>query len=127
MAGKRTRVGAVQLRILRVLWEQERATARQITEELARGKPAAHSTVQTLLRKLEAKGAVGHHVEDRTFVFYARVTEEEVTRGAARELIGRLFDGQAAGLVAYLLRNESISPEELRELRRLIDRKEGEP
>ena len=50
-------------------------------------EPVAHSTVQTLLRQLEAKGAVGHAAENRTFVFFPRLKEDKVKRTAARELV----------------------------------------
>lgn len=116
-----TRLGRVQLRIMQVLWEHRQASAREITDLLSRDKPIAHSTVQTLLRKLEKKGAVSHTVEDRTFVFRPAVDRQAVTRSTTRELIERVFGGSAAGLVAYLLREERISRSEIAELRKLID------
>jgi BlaI family penicillinase repressor len=119
------RLGRVQMRIVQVLWRKGRASAREITEALRRREPIAHSTVQTLLRKLEAKGAVAHDVEDRTFVFYPLVKEEAVRQGAARELMDRVFEGSAAGLVTYLLENERVSEEELAEIRRLIAEKDS--
>ena len=80
--------------------------------------------MQTLLRKLENKGALDHHVEDRTFVFCPLVKAAPVTKGATRELIERVFGGSPAGLVAYLLKHERISNAELQRLRKLIDEKE---
>ena len=121
MEPRRTRVGAVQLRILRVLWEHKRASARQITEALSAEGPIAHSTVQTLLRKLEKKGAVAHDAEERVFIFRALVSEEEVVRDATQDLLSRVFDGSAYGLVAHLLKSESISSEELAAILKLID------
>ena len=59
------RLGRVQLKIMQVLWEKGRANAREITEALNREAPIAHSTVQTLLRKLEAKGSVAHEAVER--------------------------------------------------------------
>ena len=59
--------------------------AREITEALNETEPVAHSTVQTLLRQLEAKGAVGHEARDRTFVFFPRLKEDRVKRTAARD------------------------------------------
>jgi BlaI family penicillinase repressor len=115
------RLGRVQLAIMQVLWRQSRATARQITEELSRAKPIAHSTVQTLLRKLEARGAVTHEVEDRTFVFRPLYQQSEVTLSATRELLTTLFHGSVSGLMAHLLRHERISAEELVRLRQLVD------
>ena len=100
------RLGRVQLKIMQVLWEKGRANAREITEALNREAPIAHSTVQTLLRKLEAKGSVAHEAVERTFVFYPRVEEDRVRRGASRELVERVFGGSAADLVTYLLEHE---------------------
>src|SRR3954452_24261502 len=116
-----TQLGRMQLRIMRVLWERGRANAREITDALNADEPVAHSTVQTLLRQLEAKGAVGHEAEGRTFVFLPRLKEDRVKRGAARDLLERVFGGDVGGLVAHLLRGERLSRAELDELQRLID------
>src|SRR5439155_3093892 len=100
------RLGLVQSRIMSILWKRGQATAREITERLNKESPIAHSTVQTLLRKLESKDAVRHKIEDRTLVFYPAISPEKVARSATRELIDRLFGGSPAGLVVYLLRRE---------------------
>ena len=126
MARLRNRLGNVQLQVLKVLWRRGAATAREITDELSETVPMALSTVQTLLRQLEAKGAVFHTHEERAFVFQPVWEETEVAQGAARDLLDRVFEGSAFGMVSYLLRNERISPEELRQLRELIDEKGGE-
>jgi len=120
MSAKRTRVGAVQLRILRILWKHGKATAREITDALSAKRPIAHSTVQTLLRKLEAKGTVAHEVDDRTFVFHPLVSEDEVIGAATRDLLRHAFRGSAYGLVAHLLKNERVSRTELERIRKLI-------
>jgi BlaI family transcriptional regulator, penicillinase repressor len=117
------RLGRVQLRIMKVLWERGRASAREITELLNRDERIAHSTVQTLLRKLEAKGAVAHDVEERVFVFRPLAKQDKVTKGATRDLIDRVFAGSASGLISYLLRNERVRPAELEQIKRLIDEK----
>lgn len=124
------KLGKVQLQIMQVLWTRERATAREITEELNRQKPAgaplvAHSTVQTLLRKLEAKGAVTHRSEERTFVFEPLHEKSEVETGAVGDLLARLFDRSISGLVAHLVKHEKVSPEELRRLRQIVSEAEA--
>jgi BlaI family penicillinase repressor len=115
--------GRLQLRIMQVLWDSGRAGAREITEELSREGPIAHSTVQTLLRKLEAKGAVTHDVEERVFLYRPLVARDKVTKTATRDLIDRVFGGSASGLIAYLLRSERVPRAELEEIRKLIDEK----
>ncbi len=117
------RIGSVQLRIMRVLWDEGEVTARRISEVLSLETPTAHSTVQTLLRQLETKGAVGHERNDRTFVFRALVQESEVSGSAAQDLIARVFRGSISGLVAHILENEEVSADEMTRLRKIVEEK----
>lgn len=121
MAKAPPRLGKVQLQIMQVLWERGEATAREVTEALNLTAPVAHSTTQTLLRKLEDKGAVAHESRDRVFVFRPLSRQSEVSESAARDLLTRVFGGSVYGLVSHLLKHEHISGDEMRRLRELID------
>ncbi len=114
-------LGKVQLQIMQILWERGEATAREITDALNQTEPIAHSTTQTLLRKMEAKGAVAHTVQDRVFVFRPLSQESDTRESAARDLLTRVFGGSVYGLVSHLLKHEELSDDELQRLRRLID------
>ena len=116
-----TQLGRVQLLIMQVLWENGRTTARQITDSINEIEPIAHSTVQTLLRGLEEKGAVDHEAEGRTFVFFPLVEEANFKQSATRDLVKRVFGGKAGSLVSHLLKNEKVSAKEIDEIRKLID------
>ena len=120
-----TQLGRMQFRIMQVLWDRGRVTAREITDALNESEPGsvAHSTVQTLLRQLEAKGAAGHEADGRTFRFFAQLKEDRVKKTATRDLLERVFGGNVGSLVAHLLKNERLSKKELDELHRLIDQK----
>ena len=118
------RLGAVQMRIMQVLWQREAATAREITDALngTRDAPTiAHSTVQTLLRQLEDKGAVAHDVDGRAWVFHAVYRRSEVAVSATRDLLARVFGDSVSGLMAHLLQHEKISDKELARLREMIE------
>ena len=117
-----TQLGRVQLLIMQVLWMHGRSTAREITDAINDLEPIAHSTVQTLLRGLEEKKAVDHQADGRTFVFFALVKEDEFKSSATQELLTRVFGGKADDLVAHLLAEESVSHDELAEIRKLINR-----
>ena len=116
-----TQLGRMQTRIMQVLWDLGRANAREITDALNAEEAVAHSTVQTLLRQLEAKGAIGHEATGRTFVFFPLLKEDKVKRTATRDLLERVFGGNVGSLVAHLLKHERLSRNELDELKRLID------
>jgi BlaI family penicillinase repressor len=121
-----TKLGVVQTRIMKVLWDSGKATARQITDELNRRfptDPIAHSTVQTLLRGLMDKDAITHQTEGRTFVFEPKVAEDKVRKSATRDLLQQVFGGKASDLVSYLLTNEKVSKAELDQIKKLVSEK----
>ncbi len=117
-----TQLGRVQLLIMQVLWDKQRATAREITDTINESEPIAHSTVQTLLRGLQEKGSVSHEAEGRTFIFFPLVEEENFKQSATSDLVERVFGGNAAKLVAHLLNDKSVSRQEINEIRKLIDK-----
>lgn len=119
-----TQLGRVQLLIMQVLWDKQRANAREITDTINASEPIAHSTVQTLLRGLEEKGSVSHESEGRTFIFFPLVQEDHFKRSATTDLVERVFGGNAATLVAHLLKNENVSRQEVAEIRKLINRRD---
>lgn len=114
--------GDQQLRLLRQLWKRP-LSARELTDALNSEPghpPMAHSTVQTLLRQLEGKGAVDHFQDGRTFIFRPLMEKDHSLAQATRQLIDRLFGGSVQGLVAHLLEHEQVSPAELKKIERLI-------
>ena len=108
-----------ELEILKVLWEEGPSSVRAVFHRLAAAQEEdlAYNTVQTLLRLMEDKGLVKHHVEGRTFIYTAGYSREDSAAG----FLDRVFDGAADELVQSLLRAEKISPQELERLQAMID------
>jgi BlaI family penicillinase repressor len=115
-----TRLGDLQLSILKVLWARTEATVTVVQEELPQGRELAYTTIATMLRKMEARGLVAHRVDGRSFIYAARVAEDEVSHGLAEQLVERLFAGSVADVVSHLLRTREISRAELAALEKLI-------
>src|SRR5450631_1652653 len=115
------KLGKVQLFIVQYLWTVVEATARDISDRVAAEFHLSHSTVQTLLRKLEKKGAVTHTERDRVFVYTALVRQDVMEESSTRDFLSRVFRGSAAGLVSHMLEHESFTREELDQIRLLID------
>lgn len=121
MTKKGVRLGPVQKQIMDVLWQHGPCPAKLVTELLSRQQPIAHSTVQTLLRQMEQKGAVAHSTQGRIFLFRAKVQPDSVRKSATTEFIERMFQGDPAELIAYLLESEQVPASELARLKKLID------
>ncbi len=114
------RLGDLQLQILQVLWEKQQATVTDVHQLLSGERDLAYTTVATMLRKMEARGLVSHKAEGRTFVYQAKVEEDEVSRGMADHLLERLFEGSLSDMVSHLLQTREVSREELSKLEKLI-------
>jgi len=127
MAKKRgIRLGDLQLRIMRVLWESGSATVSDVQRNVG-GARRAYTTMATMLRKMEDRGLVHHVEEGRKFVYRAAVNMNEVSRSMAGDLVDRLFDGSLAAAVTHLLESREVSREELDRLERLIRERKKRP
>ena len=110
-----------ELAILRVLWERGPSTVRQVHDVLLRERPTAYTTALKLLQIMTEKGLVRRDETDRTHVYHPRLSEEQTQRQLVRDLLDRAFGGSASKLVMQALAARRASPEELGEIRRLIE------
>lgn len=110
-----------ELSILRVLWERGPSTVRQVHDVLRRERPTAYTTALKLLQIMTEKGLVRRDESDRTHIYHARLTEEQTQRQLVRDLLDRAFGGSATKLVMQALAARRATPEELGEIRKLID------
>ncbi len=110
-----------ELDVMAVLWELGSGTVREVQQRLE--PELAYTTVLTILRTLEAKGHVWHEPEGRAHRYYPTVAREEAAGTALRRLVKRLFSGSPEALLAQLVSEQELSEEELRRLRRLLDRR----
>src|SRR5437764_384796 len=117
------RLGDLQLRIMKVLWQRREAAVGEVHQAVSGPRALAYTTVATMLRKMEARRLVSHRVEGRTFVYRPAVAEEAVSRGMAGHLLDRLFEGSFADMVHHLLSTREVSREELSRVEKLIEDK----
>ena len=108
-----------ELDLLSVLWRRGPATVRDVQQAL--GRDAGYTTVLKLLQIMHAKGLVTRDESRRTHVYAAAVEREETEGGLVDELARRAFGGSAGRLVMRALSDRTASPEELAEIRRLLD------
>ena len=119
----RQSLGDLQHAIMAVLWQRGEATTADVHEALRDERGLALTTIATMLRKMEEKGVVAHRANGRQFVYRPTVSEDQVRRSMVGELVGRLFNGDPRALVAHLVSENEIDPEELDELRQRLQRR----
>jgi predicted transcriptional regulator len=117
-----------ELAILRVLWGRGPSTVREVHDELSHERGTGYTTVLKLLQIMFEKGLVERDESERAHVYRPRQSEEQAQRGLVTDLLDRAFGGSAQKLVMQALTAKKASPEELAEIRRLLDElEETEP
>ncbi|MFO0903111.1 MAG: BlaI/MecI/CopY family transcriptional regulator [Pirellulales bacterium] len=115
-----------EMEIARLLWELGAATVRQVHEAQAADRAMDFATVQTYLRRIEAKGYAASKLEGRTRIYAPKARPKTVIRQTIDDLVERLFGGETMPLVRHLVEERGIRDEELAELRKLVERLEKE-
>ncbi len=115
-----------ELAIMKLLWQQDRLTAREIREVLyPDATRAQHGTVQRLLQRLEDKGFVSRDRKPPVQQFSARISRSAYTSDQLESLATRLTEGSLAPLITHLIEERKLSRDEIERLRRILDAAEN--
>ena len=112
-----------EVAILRVLWDRGPSTVREVAAAMDRED--AYTTVLKLLQIMTEKRLVRRDESARTHIYEAAYTEGQTQKQIVADLLARVFDGSAGKLVLQALASGKASPEELAEIRKLLDRQQG--
>lgn len=110
-----------ELEILRVLWRQGPCTVREVHEDLRDQHPVGYTTILKLLQIMVEKGIAVRDESARSHVYRAAISEDRTKRRLVSELVDRAFDGSAADLIVQALSARRVSPDELQQIRELLD------
>lgn len=116
----------LELLILKVLWDAEPKTVREVRESLAEGgRKLAHTTVITILGTMVDKQQVEKlkPMQGKAFRFSPLIHRQDVSKGMLGDLVDRVFDGSAEAVMLSLFDVADVDEEELSSLRKLLNRK----
>ena len=119
-------ISDAELDVLKLLWKHGPGTVRDVNFHLRRRKRRwAYNTVLTLLSRLREKGYVTSEKRGVAYVFHSVVTREKLLGQSLSELADRVCDGTASPLVHALVEGGKLTADEIKELRKLIDKLEN--
>lgn len=110
--------------LMEVLWEVGPSTVSEVREKLS--DPLAYTTVLTILRTLESKGYIAHQEDGRAHRYHVLVERERAQRSALRTLAQKLFKGSTALLLTHLVSDESLTADEVRRIKKILDERSSE-
>jgi BlaI family penicillinase repressor len=121
MRPKHTTLTPQELEIMKLVWQRDSATVRDIYEALLEHRKIAYTTVMTMMKILETKGYLKKRRQNRAFVYRPAHPKNQVIGGMLREFIDRVFNGAAEPLLVHLVKTRKIRQEELQKIKRMIE------
>ena len=118
--------GELQRAIIEIVWELGEASVRDVWERLRKKKEMVYTTVLTSMQRLERDGWLKHRMEGNKNIYIPTKTRAQAGAGSVRKFIHKMFNGNAVLLFQRLVEENELSPKELQELKKLIDKKEKE-
>jgi BlaI family penicillinase repressor len=117
-----TEISKTEFEVLSALWEHYPASAQDIIKRLNNDKDWHEKTVKTLLSRLVKKQAIDFNKHQRSYLYYPLLERESYMIRESKSFISRLFKGRVAPLVAGFAETDSLSKQDIDELKVLIDK-----
>ena len=126
MAKKRIPLSRGESVVASALWRLGTGTLGEVYEEVIKFETMQYSTVQSYIRRLEAKGYVKSKKDGRNKTYKPAIKPEKVFGQTVDELLHKVFSGNSLPIFRHLIQERGLSPEELAQLREMIDKAESE-
>ena len=104
---------------MKVVWERDSVTVRDVYEALLEHRKVAYTTVMTMMKILEQKKYLKKSQSERAYVYRPAQPKRQVIGAMVREFVNRVFNGSAEPLLVHLVEEHNLSPEELEEIAQL--------
>ena len=109
-----------ELEIMKVVWDSDAVTVRDVYEALLEKRRVAYTTVMTMMNILEQKGYLKKRQDDRAYVYRPSQPQKLVIRSMVREFVNRVFNGSAEPLLVHLVEDQHLDATDLEEIRKTI-------
>ena len=113
-----------ELDVMSVLWRLRSGTVNEVRDQLT--DTLGYTSVLKVLQILEEKGAVRHEAEGRAYRYFPVVAPEEAGGHALKKILDKIYHGSAELLLARLVSDSRLSPEQLGRMRKMLDEVEDD-
>jgi predicted transcriptional regulator len=108
-----------ELEIMKIVWDRDSVTVRDVYEALLERRKVAYTTVMTMMKILEQKKHLKKTQSDRAYVYTPTQPKRQVIGAMVRDFVNRVFNGSAEPLLVHLVEEHNLSKEDLDEISRL--------
>ena len=114
----------VELGYMKILWRKGKLSVQEMQDALPSKKRTRYTTIMTMLRRMEEKGYLAHEERNRAYYYYPILSEQDAKRNTIKTVLQNIFDGKPAELILNLVKEEKLSREEIKEIKKIIKNSE---
>ena len=121
---QKRKLSPANLEIMKIIWDKGEVTINEVVDTInaTRKDKLRRTTVQVQMNRLEEYGWLKHKKKGRTHIYFSVVGKQKTRREILMDVTHRVFGGSRAELVKCLLEDSTVSPEDIEELRDLLDK-----
>ena len=108
-----------ELEIMKIVWQRDSSTVRDVYEALLEKRKVAYTTVMTMMKVLEQKKYLMKSQAERAYVYRPAQPQRQVVGAMVRDFVNRVFNGSAEPLLVHLVEDHDLSREDLEEIAHL--------
>ena len=114
-------LGETEMEVLQHVWALGSASVAAVHERVLQTREVAYTTVMTVMKKLASKGYLAYTRDGNAYIYSAAQPPEAVRRDLLQGLMRKAFQGSPGALVQTLVGDESLSADEIADIRRIVD------
>ncbi|MDE6959731.1 MAG: BlaI/MecI/CopY family transcriptional regulator [Lachnospiraceae bacterium] len=118
-------ISEAEFEVMKIVWKFAPINTNEITKRLEKTTSWSPKTIQTLIRRLVAKGALAYEKQSRIFVYRPLVEEQEYVNQESHSFLKRFYGGRISAMLSAYIENDRLSKDELETLRSLLSEDSG--
>lgn len=111
--------------VMQILWKIESGFVKDVIAKMPEPKPP-YNTVSSVVRILEQKGFVKHKAYGKTYEYFPAINKSDYKKRTFKAILKDYFEGSYKNVVSFMVNDESLSQEEIEEMKKIIDESEKE-
>ncbi len=119
-------ISDAEWQVMNVIWNGQPLTSQEVVDALTVETDWAPATVKTMLHRLVKKDVLTFETQGNRYVYRANIRRNQCVRQASKSFLRRVFEGEPAPLLAHFLKSSRLTPQEIADLRRILDEQEAQ-
>lgn len=119
-------ISDAEWQVMNVIWNRQPLSSQEVVDALTAETDWAPATIKTMLHRLVKKSVLTFETQGNRYVYRASVRRRQCVKQASKSFLRRVFEGEPAPLLAHFLKSSRLTPEEIADLRRILDEQEAQ-